>query len=66
MYRAVDYEVLLNNFASDRSHMMQKGKFMSPCPKYDCIKNIFDQKMNLFEFLDVNKKEEFFGNNFMD
>jgi protein N-terminal glutamine amidohydrolase len=39
MYRLVPAEVFLENFASDRSHMLSDGEWRAPIPSWPAIQN---------------------------
>lgn len=55
-YRVVAAKYYLENFASDRSHMIDKqtGKYQAEPPKYDCIK-CENSNNNLHEFTTMNE-----------
>jgi protein N-terminal glutamine amidohydrolase len=36
-YRVINYKSFLANFASDRSHMIKDGRYLSEPPSYKCI-----------------------------
>lgn len=57
MFRVCDGKKYLLVFASDRSHMVKNGKYISPPPKYPPIRSPNAQsKHNLEEFLDLGNQ----------
>lgn len=62
-FRVCKAQEFLNEFASDRSHMLKdkkkSGLYKSPPPKYSCIVNKKKENMNLHSFL--NLRDEICG-----
>lgn len=62
MFRVVRAELFIQNFYSDRMHMFQNGKWLSPQPEYDCIltdaKNMklnnSGHKSNLHDYINMS------------
>lgn len=65
LFRIVLCDSLLQNFASDRSHMKNNFKKFPP-PTYDPIANANGDKHNLFNYLDCQEKKPFYGLPFID
>lgn len=65
LFRVVPSKVFLENFASDRSHMLHlvKGvmRYTSPPPSYPPIKNSKNETNNLKEYLDCENRKPAFG-----
>lgn len=57
-YRVIPVSYFLENFASDRSHMInsQTGEYNSPVPNYECIESNVS-KNNIYEYISMEKNE---------
>jgi len=60
MYRLVPAEMFLENFASDRSHMLSDGEWRAPIPSWPAIQNqaCLD---NLQRYIDMTGNDPKFG-----
>ena len=52
-FRVIPFLEFLQNFASDRSHMIKEGSFIKPPPKENCIETE-TTKMNLNDFVSMD------------
>ena len=56
-FRVIDGETFRKTFASDRSHMLIRGKYRAPPPEWPCIRSEAEA-MNLDRFIDMEQPGE--------